>query len=408
MYKVSGLLVTLCLVFLGVNSWNLAASPVKRLEPINWWVGMNSPELQLLVYGDNISQYAPNISYSGVSIVETHTTDNANYLFIDLLLEPGTRAGEMNIEFRKSGAKSFSVQYQLQDRKKASAQRQGFDASDVIYLITPDRFVNGDINNDEVPELKEGLNRSYKGGRHGGDIQGIINSLDYLSDMGFTQLWINPVLENDMAKYSYHGYSTTDYYKVDPRYGSNELYRELVTKASEQGIGIIKDVILNHIGSEHWWMKDLPAKDWINNDAKFVGTTHLREAIHDPYAAEKDKRGFDEGWFVPTMPDLNQKNPLLAQYLIQNSIWWVEFADLSGIRLDTYSYPNKDFLTVWNRRLMQEYPNFNIVGEEWTLNPAITAYWQKGSKRHDDYETDLPSVFAFPLQAALLTNLTEA
>ena len=213
------------------------------------------------------------------------------------------------------------------------------------------------------------------------------------------------MLENAMDKYSYHGYSTTDYYNIDPRFGSNDAFIEFSEQAKSEGVGVIMDMVLNHIGSNHKWMEDTPSKDWINNEGKFVATTHKRESLHDPHAIESDIKRFSDGWFVPTMPDLNQRNPHLANYLVQNAIWWVETAGLSGIRVDTYSYPDKVFLSEWTNRLMDEYPNFNIVGEEWSVNPAITAYWQAGSQRHDDYDSALPSVMDFPLQAAVVKAL---
>ncbi len=384
-----------------------AATAIRHLEPISWWVGMADPKLQLMVHGDNIQGAKVSIDYPGVSITGLHTTDNPNYLFIDLLIAPNTKAGEMEITFTQAGQNSIRYPYSLQTRQKHSAQREGFGPEDVIYLLTPDRFANGDPTNDTVSAMGDSVNRQAKGGRHGGDLQGMIDRLDYLQEMGFTQIWPMPVLENAMESYSYHGYSTTDYYRIDPRLGSNELYRELSRAAKAKGIGLIQDVVLNHIGSEHWWMDDMPSSDWINHQGQFVPTTHMREALHDPHGAEADKVGFSDGWFVPTMPDLNQRNPFLATYLIQNCIWWVEYAELSGIRVDTYSYPDKTFLSKWTERLMQEYPNFNIVGEEWTINPSIVAYWQKGSLRHDDYETWLPSVMDFPTQKKLIDGLTQ-
>lgn len=386
---------------------SVQAVELKHVEPSHWWVNMTNQELQLLLHGEHIAQYQVVLSDPEIKVLKVHKTDNPNYLFVDLDLSKKQAATDFDIELWQGKRQVSRYNYQLQERQSGSKQRQGFSAKDVIYLITPDRFVNGDSSNDQVASMKEGIQRQLPGGRHGGDIQGVIDSLEYIADMGFSQIWLNPVLENDMASYSYHGYSTTDYYQVDPRYGSNELYLSLSEQAKAKGIGLIKDIILNHIGSEHWWMKDLPAKDWINNEAKFIGTTHLREALHDPYATTQDKVGFTDGWFVPTMPDLNQRNPLLAKYLIQNSIWWVEYAGLSGIRLDTYSYPDKAFLADWNNALLAEYPKLNIVGEEWTLNPAITAYWQKGSKRYDDYDSQLPSVFDFSLQDAIVQSLTQ-
>ena len=225
--------------------------------------------------------------------------------------------------------------------------------------------------------------------------------------MGFTQLWLNPVLENDQKTYSYHGYSTTDYYNIDSRFGNNKLYLELSEKARERGIGIIKDLILNHIGSGHWWMDDLPSEDWINNGGKFIGTNHIHESVHDPHLTKSEKNLFTDGWFVKSMPDLNQRNELLETYLIQASIWWIEYANLSGFRVDTYPYVDKDFLSTWSMRLATEYPNFNFVGEEWSSNSTMVSYWQKDSKRHDDYVSFIPSMMDFPLQNALIKGLLE-
>lgn len=392
-----------CLFLLSLQ---VCYAEVQRLEPANWWVGMKDPSLQLLVYGNDISSYQVDIQYKGVTIESLETTDNPNYLFINLLIAKNTSVGEFKIQFTSSGHSSFSYPFELKQRIPNSANRKGFSSEDVIYLITPDRFANGDPSNDSIDSLKESRNRSDKGGRHGGDIQGIIDHLDYIEEMGFTQIWTMPLMENDMHKYSYHGYSTTDYYKIDPRFGSNNLYRELSKQARMRGIGIIQDVILNHIGSEHWWMKDKPSSDWINNQGVFVGTNHRRESLHDPHAVKSDQVGFNDGWFVPTMPDLNQRNPLLATYLIQNAIWWIEYANLSGLRVDTYSYSDMDFLTQWTRRLMIEYPNLNVVGEEWSTNPAIVAFWQTGSMRHSDYRSYLTSVMDFPTQANLINALT--
>ncbi|MCL1077982.1 alpha-amlyase [Parashewanella spongiae] len=396
------------LLFLFVSfSFTLNAQSIERIEPSNWWVNMVNSQLQLMVHGEDISQLTPTIIDPRVQLTEIHRTDNPNYLFIDLTLSPELTAGSIEIAFKRDHKTVLTHQYPILSRQAHSKQRQGFSSKDVIYLITPDRFANGDARNDNVAEMAEGLNRSNKGGRHGGDIQGIIDHLDYIKEMGFTQIWLNPVLENNMTEYSYHGYSTTDYYAVDPRLGSNALYQTLSTKAKSQGLGIIMDVILNHIGSEHWWMTDMPSKDWLNQHPQYTGTNHFRESLHDPYAAKADKDLFHKGWFVTTMPDLNQQNPLVTQYLIQNVIWWIETADLSGVRVDTYSYSDKAFLAAWTAAIMQEYPNFNIVGEEWSINPAIVAYWQKDSPRHDNYPTQLPSLMDFPLQEALIHGLKE-
>ncbi|MBX2926752.1 MAG: glycoside hydrolase family 13 protein [Saprospiraceae bacterium] len=378
-----------------------------RVEPPFWWTGMKNPALQLMVHAPRISEWHPSVSYPGLRMERVIRTENPNYLFIDLLLLDGVQPGKFTIEFKKDGKVMHRHTYELLQREPGSAERQGFTPADVMYLITPDRFVNGNPANDNVAGMREKADRKNIGGRHGGDIAGILQSLDYLDDMGFTAIWVNPVLENDMQEYSYHGYSTTDFYKADPRFGSNEDYRNLSMKAKDKGIKMIMDMIVNHCGSEHWWMRDLPAADWLNYQSGFVGTIHRKSVLQDPYVAAIDLERMVDGWFVPTMPDLNQRNPLMATYLIQNTIWWVEYAWLSGIRMDTYPYPDKHFMSDWTCAVMQEYPNFNIVGEEWTENPALVAYWQRGKTNPDGYTSCLPGLMDFPLQGALRRGLTE-
>ncbi|WP_394220336.1 glycoside hydrolase family 13 protein [Alteromonas gracilis] len=373
--------------------------------PPNWWAGMQNKDVELMIHGEGVADDIVSIVKGDAKLQQIKSLDSENYLFITL---DTSEAAAQNLVLRLSDndGTSREINFSLLEREKGSALREGFGPRDAIYLIAPDRFANGSPENDNVEGYAELADRDFKGGRHGGDIQGIVEHLDYIKDMGFTQIWTMPMLENAMEKYSYHGYSMTDYYKMDPRFGSNNEFIELSSKAKEHGIGIIMDMVLNHIGSNHVWMKDAPSKDWINNNGEFVGTTHKRESLHDPHAIDSDITGFSDGWFVPTMPDLNQRNPHLANYLIQNAIWWVETAGLSGIRVDTYSYSDKAFLSQWTNRLMREYPNFNIVGEEWSVNPAITAYWQATSHRHDDYDSALPSVMDFPLQASVVKALS--
>ena len=385
---------------------NIMAYEIEHLEPPFWWTGMESEKLQLMVHGRNISFLQPQIEYEGVEILRVNRMSNNNYLFIDLSLKDAV-AGSFDIQFIRLGKVEAEYRYVLHERDSNSKYRSGFGPEDVIYLITPDRYANGDKKNDDVSGLKEKSRREDKDGRHGGDIKGIIDRLDYLEQMGFTQLWLNPVLENNQKTYSYHGYSTTDYYNIDSRFGNNKLYLELSEKAHERGMGIIKDLILNHIGSGHWWMDDLPSEDWINNGGKFIGTNHIHESVHDPHLTKSEKNLFTDGWFVKSMPDLNQRNELLETYLIQASIWWIEYANLSGFRVDTYPYVDKDFLSTWSMRLATEYPNFNFVGEEWSSNSTMVSYWQKDSKRHDDYVSFIPSMMDFPLQNALIKGLLE-
>ena len=388
---------------------NLASGQIQleRVEPMFWWAGMKSPDLQLMVYGENISETDVSLEYPGVELVSVAKVQNPNYLFIDLKLSETVKPGSFELLFQKENETVETYKYELKAREKGSASRKGFDQSDVIYLITPDRFVNGNPDNDAVESMKELPDRTDRDGRHGGDIRGIINSLDYLQDMGFTAIWLNPVLENNMTQVSYHGYSTTDFYKVDPRYGSNEEYRELNDELDKRGMKLIMDMIFNHCGSEHWWMEDLPMNDWINHYPEYKITSHRRTVNQDPHASEADYEAMVDGWFVPTMPDLNQENEFMKNYLIQNSIWWIEFVGLEGIRQDTWPYPDKHMMTEWTQRVLEEYPDFNIVGEEWSLNPAIVSYWQKGQRNFDGYECHLPSLMDFPLQDAVSRALRE-
>ncbi|MEC9478760.1 MAG: glycoside hydrolase family 13 protein [Pseudomonadota bacterium] len=394
-----------CITTFPLFSVQSSANSGIDVYPPNWWVGMQNSNVELMLYGDDVADDTVSIAKGDVSVKHSQALDSENYLFVTLDTS-NVSAQELVIRLTDSDGTTRDLTYTLEKRAQGSASREGFGPQDAIYLIAPDRFANGNEENDNVKGYGDSADRSFKGGRHGGDIQGIVDNLNYIQDMGFTQIWTMPMLENAMDKYSYHGYSTTDYYKIDPRFGSNDDFIALSTEAKSKGLGIIMDMVLNHIGSNHLWMKDTPSHDWINNNGKFVGTTHKREVLHDPHAVASDIKGFSDGWFVPTMPDLNQRNPHLANYLIQNAIWWVESAGLSGIRVDTYSYPDKAFLSQWTNRIMDEYPNFNIVGEEWSVNPAITAYWQAGSHRHDDYDSALPSVMDFPLQAAVVEALS--
>ena len=379
------------------------ASPIARVEPPFWWAGFEHAELQLLVHGDGIAAYSPRVTGPGVEIARVETGDSPNYLFVYLDLG-NAQPGKLDLVFEDDGSQ---LRWSYELRARQTRRVGSYDAGDVIYLVTPDRFANGDPSNDSVDGYEDRLDRDDDYGRHGGDIEGIRQHLDYILEMGFTQLWINPLLENAVARASYHGYSTTDYYKVDPRFGSNERYRQLVDEARDRGIGVIMDMIVNHVGSGHWWMDDLPTRTWLNVPETRSLSTHARTTHQDPYASEHDKAAHADGWFSDAMPDLNQRDPLLADYLIQNAIWWVEYLGLSGIRQDTYPYPDKRFMTEWSRRIMQEYPGFNMVGEEWSPSPNVTSYWQRGKKNADGYVSYLPGVFDFPLQIAFEKALTE-
>ena len=392
-----------CLLF----SMTLSAQ-ITRVEPPNWWVGMKNTSLQLLVQGSKIGQLSPVLNYPGVRIEKTHRADSDNYLFLDLTIAADAKPGAVTIAFKRGNTTVYEHNYPLLARKQKPEAFEGFNPSDVIYLITPDRFANGDPGNDIVPSLAEKkIDRKQGFARHGGDIQGIIDHLDYLSDMGFTAIWPSPLLENDMPAWSYHGYAITDYYRVDPRFGTLDTYKALAEKARSKGMKLIFDGVVNHCGSNHWWMKDLPFKDWLNFPDSIQTTNHRRTVNQDLYASKIDRELMVSGWFVKSMPDLNQRNPFFATYLIQNSIWWIETLHLGGIRQDTYPYPDKDFLTDWSCRIMAEYPNFSLVGEEWSLNPLLAAYWQQGKVNHDGYESCLKSPMDFPMQHNLKMALTE-
>lgn len=381
---------------------------IKHLEPANWWVGMKYHQVELMVHGDNISATQPQIDYPGAQILSVLKTDNPNYLFVTLDIAAHTKPGKFPIQFQLDGKTQRQFEYELLAREKNSALRQGFSPEDAIYLITPDRFANGNPNNDAVAGLTEQPNRAYKGGRHGGDIAGMTQHLDYIAKMGFTQIWPNPLTENNQPQYSYHGYAATDLYKIDARYGSNEEFKSFVKQAQQKGIGVIQDVVLNHIGSHHWWNRDLPARNWLNFQNIPMFTNHRRTTVQDPYADPFEKRMFVDGWFVTSMPDLNQRNPQLANYLIQNSLWWIEYAGLSGIREDTYGYADEQFLSRWAKVIMDEYPNFNIVGEEWSNNPAVVAHWQRRKINKSGHVSHLPSMMDFPIHETLRTALNEA
>ena len=380
------------------------AQDLHKIEPESWWVGMEMNTVEFMVYGKDISELIA--ESKTLEVLKSEGLESPNYLFVTAKIPEDAKVGDHKLVFRNTkGKKIGRLMVHIEAREEGSAARKGFSSADFIYLLTPDRFRNGDPNNDHVIGMLEGPDRSNKGGRHGGDLAGVIQSLEYLKNLGVSSLWLNPVLENDMPSYSYHGYAMTDLYAVDARFGSNALYKELADKAREKGIGLIMDQVANHIGSSHPWMADLPSNDWVNQWSEFTQTNHMKVSRFDPHAADVDRKQFTDGWFVETMPDLNQGNEKLARYLIQNSIWWVEYLGLHGIRMDTWPYPEKEFLADWTKAILDEYPNFNIVGEEWVSDPSLISYWQAGTAKMDDYTTYLPSVMDFPLQSALIEGL---
>jgi len=391
-----------------------ANAQIDRVEPPNWWIGFKDPSLQLLVKAEAIENAQVSLKNAdGILLQEVHQADSPNYLFLDLRITENAQAGMFKVILAFSDKEDISFEYQLKKRQKPSEEYEGFSSKDAIYLITPDRFANGDTSNDVVEHMREtNLDRKDDYARHGGDIQGMINHLDYIEEMGFTAIWSSPLLENDMVNASYHGYAITDFYKVDPRFGNLQTYKKLAAEANKRGIKLIMDMVANHCGSQHWWMEDLPYNNWINGQQAYENgddvpvTSHRRTTNQDPYASNFDKQKMSEGWFVDSMPDLNQENPMMAKYTIQNSIWWIETLQLGGIRQDTYPYPNKQFMAEWCKSIMNEYPNFNIVGEEWSYNPLLVGYWQHNEDK-TGYQSYLPTTMDFPMQQNIVDGLMQ-
>lgn len=388
--KISKVLMAAILLFSSV----LYSQIIKRAEPPFWWTEMKNPVVEVMLYGEKIGDCTVSVDYSGVSVLKVERSENPNYLFVDLNISEGTLPGKLQLVLSKDSSK-ISYPYELKKRNKSS--RKSINSADVVYLITPDRFVNGDYSNDNTSEEIEKVDRDNPDARHGGDIAGIRSKLDHLKDMGVTSLWINPVFESNMNIYSYHGYSITDFYRVDPRYGSNSDYAELVSESHSKGLKIIMDMVFNQIGSNHWWMKDLPARDWIHQFDKYTKTNFAGSTIPDPHSAHTERDLMVQGWFDTMMPDMNQRNPHMAKYLIQNTIWWVEFADLDGIRMDTYQYNYKEFMNDWLKALYSEYPGLYVVGEVWLGEPSYLAYWSKNGHSYNGFSSELRSVTDFAL-----------
>ena len=403
--KLSTVLLPGLFVFLFTSS---LSAQIYHVEPPNWWTGMKDQNLQLLVHAKDVADTDPSINYQGVVIQKVNFAENKNYLFLDLYVSTTAKPGPVTIFFVKEGDTVYTHKYNLLARQK-DAPITGFNTSDVIYLVNPDRFANGDYTNDAIKTMwEQKADRKAEFARHGGDLRGMISHLDYISKMGYTAIWPTPLLENNMPNYSYHGYAITNFYKVDPRYGTLEDYKEFSTAARQKGIKLIFDAVLNHSGIKYWWMEDLPFRDWVNKVDSFQQTNHRRTVNQDLYASEYDKDLWKNGWFSSSMPDLNGHNPFMANYLIQNTLWWIETLRLGGIRQDTYGYSDKDFLKKWSCRVMDEYPDFTIVGEEWAYNPAITSYWQKGKVNHDGYTSCLSTIMDFSMQSALVSALKTA
>ena len=381
-------------------------SQIERVEPPFWWNDMILSDVQIMFYGKNIAQSEVNVS-DGIVINSIQKTENPNYIFVTIDTK-NSPAQDLVFTF-KNKKKVFTQKFALKSRKENSKFRKGFDSSDVIYLIMPDRFANGNPNNDSLTETTEKANRNLPGGRHGGDIEGIINHLDYIKELGATAIWCTPLCEDNDESYSYHGYGQSDVYKIDPRYGTNKDYLRLSEELHKKGMKNIMDYVTNHWGWQHWMYKDLPTKDWVHQFPEFTQSNYRMTSQFDINASKIDAKKCMDGWFVKSMPDLNQSNPLVLNYLIQNAIWWIEYADLDGFRVDTYSYNDKEGISKWTKAITDEYPHFNIVGEVWMHNQAQMAYWQKDSKigAIQSFNSYLPSVMDFTLHDAFGTSFNE-
>ena len=382
-----------------------ADGQIARVEPLSWWTGLKTP-LQLMINGENISQY--NVALeggNGVEITAVHKADSPNYLFVDVAVDDNAKEGTYYLVFTK-GEESFKYPYTINSRRKGSAERCGFTTADAIYLLMPDRFGNGNPDNDSTPCTTEKAARNEFFGRHGGDLQGMINGLDYIASLGATTIWPTPLLLDNEPRESYHGYACGDYYHIDPRFGDNELYKEFVAQAHNRDLKVIMDVVTNHCGVSHWWMNDLPFNDWVHVFPEYTGTNVCFSTNMDPNASAYDLNLQESGWFVPSMPDMNLNNEFVLNYFKQWAVWWIEYADLDGFRVDTYPYNEKEPMSQWCKSVMAEYPNINIVGECWTSSIPQLAYWQGGNANKDGFDTNLRSVMDFPLQEAICHALS--
>ncbi|GAA4391220.1 glycoside hydrolase family 13 protein [Hymenobacter koreensis] len=404
------LLVLLLLLATIVPGRAAAPAGITRIDPTFWWVGMKNPKLQLLVYGPGIGGSTASVKYPGVTLDGTQKLENPNYLVLNLTIGADAKPGKLPLEF--AGAKKVKYQYELRARTTPGdkSKVQGVNSSDFIYLIMPDRFANGDPKNDIVKGTFEPrISRDSMFARHGGDLKGIENHFDYLKELGVTTLWLNPVVENNQPKASYHGYAATDWYKIDPRFGTNEDYVRFVQRAHQQGLKVVHDVVLNHMGSKNYLQLDPPAKDWVHQWEKFTRSNFRDAAFNDPYGSQADKKQFEQGWFDGHMPDLNQSNPLVANYLIQNFIWWIEYTGLDDYRIDTYAYSEPKFLQDWTKAMLTEYPQLNMFGETWVQGIAQQAYFTVNNYQGPQvgFQANLPGVTDFQLQYAIQEALTK-
>nr|MBP7965432.1 cyclomaltodextrinase N-terminal domain-containing protein [Paludibacteraceae bacterium] len=378
---------------------------VDRIEPLSWWSGMTNTELQIMLHGPEVAKCEVHFVDDAIVISRIEKTDNPNFLFVYVNTK-NVESGSYNLVI-KNGCKKQTVNYEFKARREGSADRASFTSADAIYLLMPDRFANGNPANDNVKGYVQTVNRNDLGARHGGDIQGIINQLPYIADLGCTALWPTPFFDNNDSNYSYHHYACGDYYKIDPRLGTAEDYCRLSDECHKNKLKLLIDVVPNHCGAAHWWNKDVPAKDWFNRWDSYTGSNYRMTAWTDPHASDFDKTRLAKGWFAPNMPDLNLENPLLFDYLSQVYVYWIELANIDGIRVDTYPYNNIHTAARFIQRIRNEYKLMNVVGECWVKTPAEIAYYQSGNNNKDTFDSRLQSVMDFVLKDVFENAFTE-
>ena len=401
------IILTTCCIFLA--SVLFAQIPaLERVEPMFWWTGMANPKLQLIIHGNNMASRQVQFAYPGVKLTAIHKVENPNYLFLDLQIATTAKPGSFPIKFTAAGQEPLTYSYVLKARNLAKNRAQGVTNKDLIYLIMPDRFSNGDPSNDVVKGMREtGLHRDSMFSRHGGDIQGIINHLDYLKDLGVTAIWLTPEIENDEPQASYHGYAVTDHYKIDPRFGTNELYKQFVDKCHALGLKVIKDLVHNHVGTEHYFIRDMPMKNWVHQWPKYTNSNYRDMVVMDPHASPIDKKIMLDGWFDHRMADINENNPYVQNYITQNHIWWVEYAGVDGFRLDTYPYNDGPYMAKWAKDVQREFPHLSIYGETLVWSAADQAFFTSGDKIGRGMDTHLPGVTDGVIKDAIFNALND-
>ena len=401
------LLFTACCLVAAVSA-SAQIPALERVEPMFWWVGMHNPDLQLIVHGNHIAGRKVELNYPGVKLVAVHKVENPDYLFVDLRIFSGAVPGTFPIKFVKAGEKPLVYDYALKKRDHSAGRAQGVTDKDLIYLIMPDRFSNGDETNDSFSTLREkGVHRDSMYSRHGGDIQGIMNHLDYLKDLGVTAIWLTPAVENDEPHASYHGYAVTDHYKIDPRYGTNGLYKKFVDKCHAMGMKVVMDLVHNHAGTEGYTIQDMPMKSWVHQWPKYTRSNFRYEAVTDIHGSAIDRKTMLDGWFDRRMADMNENNPYVQNFLTQNHIWWVEYSGVDGFRLDTYPYNDPEYMAKWALDVRAEFPHLTIFGEVLTSIPALEAYFTQGKVINQKLDSHLPGVTDAAVKDAIYEALND-